>query len=198
MPVREQQEEERHGQHHDRYPARRIEREQHEAGLSAARVEQVLAYRSEDRGETEERPDPDHQPPEGVLRAAHRQHVPDHREHRERQDEADIPERVAGAGRTDRGGEDREHQSDREAGHRDAGQDPRKEDTPARTSGGDRDRELASIARHAGMLALERGPAKGPDPAGRRRASLTYRREASTPPGRGSGRWRRVGWWMKG
>ena len=194
MPVREQQEEERDGQHHDRDPARRIERDQHEAGSRIARVEQVFADRYEERRQPEERPDPEHQPPDRVLRAAGRQHVPDHREHREREDEADVPERVAGAGRTDGRRQERVHEPDREADQREAGQDAGEQDAAARTTDG----LSRCLGGHEGMLASERGPAKGPTlPVGGVRASPAAGRPPHRPVAR-SRRWRIVGWWMKG
>ena len=109
----------------------------------------------------EEAADPQHQPPDRVLGSTRRQHVSDHREHREREHEADVPERVvAGAGRADRGVEEREQEPDHEADQREPGQDPcEKEVTAAR-----RIRELSMFLQHGGMFAGREVPSQGGRP----------------------------------
>ena len=103
VPVREQQQQERDGQHDDRDPARLIERDEHEPGVLTAGMDQVTPDLAGDRRHAEEDAHPQHQPPDRVLGSTRRQHIADHREHREREHEADVAERVvAGAGRADR------------------------------------------------------------------------------------------------
>jgi hypothetical protein len=176
MPVREQQQQERDGKHHDRDPARLIERDEHEPGIPPAGVDQEAAELTGDRRDAEEDAHPRHQPPDRVLGSTRRQHVSDHREHREREHEADVPERVvAGAGRADRGDEERESEPDGEADQRDPGHDSSKQQVSARGDVA----ELRMFLHHGAMFARRGSAPKGAHPRIGREGGLA---PARVPP----------------
>ena len=83
---------------------------------------------------------------------------------------------VAGAGRADRGVEERERQPDREAGHREPGQDPRERQvTAARRVG-----EMSTFRQHGAMVARRGSAPKGAHPRIGREVSLSPARSATT------------------
>ena len=176
MSIGEQQQQERDGQHHDRHPARLIERDEHEPDVASAGVDQVRPELARDRCQTEEDADAQHEPPDRVLGPARRQHVADHREHREREHEADVAQRrVGGTSRTDRGVEERDGEPEQEATHRDAAHRPGEQQVRAAHSV-----EVSVFLRHGAMFARG-GPATqgGPTCASSGRSAS---RRARVPP----------------